>query len=241
MNIRETPRFLEIDAAYREIMEKGLAASGGRPFQVIGVTKTFTVDTVRCGYEAGLRNFGENYADELIAKASDPALTFHDDPIRWHFIGKIQSRKISKLARYVSIWHSVSRAKEVEQIASICPGAEIFIQVRFDCDPQRNGIRLEEVGELVSLGKDKGLKVLGLMLVPPLVDNSTLAAMFALVQKERLRLGLSGASMGMSDDYELALSKGSTHIRVGRVLFGSRYSGIGLGALGSNRGQGGPG
>lgn len=230
----------QISSAYREVLSRGLRASEGRAFETIGVTKTCPIETVSAGYQAGLRNFGENYADELLEKASSPVLAYGDDPIRWHFIGAIQSRKIAKLARYVSVWHSVARAKEIRRIAEITPNAEVFIQVNFSAKTERNGVRIGEAEELVNLGKASGLQVLGLMVVPPLTDHISLGNIFTAVNDERLRLGLQGCSMGMSDDFELALAKGSTHIRVGRVLFGDRGATSILGSE-QNIGQGGPG
>ncbi|MDA8271678.1 MAG: YggS family pyridoxal phosphate-dependent enzyme [Actinomycetota bacterium] len=226
-----------IRAAYQDVLSRGLKASKGRPFEVVGVTKTLPVETVAAAYRAGLRNFGENYADELIAKASHPSLIFTDDPIRWHFIGAIQSRKIHKLADLVAVWHSVSREKEIELIAKLSPAVAVFIQVDFSENEQRNGVRLVEAAGLVNLCRERDLRVIGLMVVPPLVDPESLGKIFTEVNAERLRLGLQGCSMGMSDDFELALARGSTHIRVGTVLFGARNK---TELLGSKIVQGGP-
>ncbi len=232
----------QINSAYRSVLSRGLRASGGRQFETIGVTKTLPIDLVSAGYQAGIRSFGENYADELLEKASSPLLANDEDPIRWHFIGAIQSRKIAKLARYVSVWHSVARAKEIDRIAEITPDAEIFIQVNFSVegDRIRNGVPIDAAEELVNLGKASGLQVLGLMVVPPQVDRISLRDIFTAVNDERLRLGLQCCSMGMSQDFELALAKGSTHIRLGRVLFGDARA---MGILESKEhlGQGGPG
>ncbi|MDA8081836.1 MAG: alanine racemase [Actinomycetota bacterium] len=228
----------QVASAYGDIVARGLRSTNGRPFEVIGVTKTFAVEIVQAGYEAGIRSFGENYADELISKASHSSLIFADDPIKWHFVGAIQSKKISKLAEHVSVWHSVAREKEIERIAEVSPNAEIFIQVNFSDALQRNGVRPPDAEGLVNLGREAGLQVIGLMVVPPIVNQDLLGKIFTAVNDERLRLGLRGCSMGMSDDFELALAKGSTHIRVGRALFGNRGS---TGMLGSNIGQGGPG
>ena len=232
----------QINSAYRSVLARGLRASGGRPFETIGVTKTIPIDLVSAGYQAGIRSFGENYADELLEKASSPLLANDEDPIRWHFIGAIQSRKIAKLARYVSVWHSVARAKEIDRIAESAPNAEIFIQVNFSGkgEGNRNGVPIDAAEELVNLGKASGLTVLGLMVVPPQVDQISLGDIFTAVNDERLRLGLQGCSMGMSQDFELALAKGSTHIRLGRVLFGDR-SALGILESKEHLGQGGPG
>lgn len=221
---------------YEEILKRGLLASSGRSFEIVAVSKTFAPEVIACGYQAGLRDFGENYADELIEKASHDSLMFHGDPIRWHFVGSIQSRKVAKLARYVSIWHSVARRKEIDLISNHSDGAQVFIQVRFDQSDMRNGVALDEAEELVVYGKEKGLKVLGLMTVPPLVDSERLSRIFESVNEERKRLKLEYCSMGMSEDFELALKNGATHVRIGRAIFGSRLNAD----LGSKLGQGGP-
>lgn len=229
----------EIKEVLDLIRERGLKASRGRDFQIIGVTKTFPVQRVLDGYRAGLRDFGENYADELAAKASSPELNFPGDPIRWHFLGAVQSRKIRVLAPLVSVWHSVSRPKEIVRISTASPGAAIFVQVDFSHSQQRSGASLDSVEELVNLGRGRGLNVLGLMVVPPLVSPRETEEIFRTVEHERLRLALKASSMGMSDDYEMALSSGSTHIRIGRALFGDRNA-SGARIEGSKLGQGGP-
>lgn len=226
----------EIYQSYQGIIARGLAASKGRSFQIVAVTKTLPTEVIREGYECGIRDFGENYADELIEKASHPSLTFDVGSPRWHFIGAIQSRKIAKLAAFVSVWHSVSRVKEIEIISSEAPGAQIFIQVKMDVQEHRNGVSLGAAEDLVDLAKERGLDVLGLMVVPPLEKQRVLEEIFDAVNSERIRLGLEYSSMGMSNDFELALSRGSTHIRVGTAIFGGRDGN----SLGSNLGQGGP-
>ncbi len=233
---KEDQRVEAIRTSLEMIIERGLEASGGRRFEIVGVSKTFPVSTLLDGYRAGLRDFGENYGDELIEKASHHSLIFSDDPIRWHFIGAIQSRKIAKLARYVSIWHSVARTKEIDMISALAPDSSIFIQVKMDNSPERNGVPLKAAHELVDHGLKSGLKVLGLMVVPPVVDDDKLAEIFSAVNSARIELKLDYCSMGMSEDFELALKNGATHIRVGRALFGTR---VGSG-FSRELGQGGP-
>lgn len=233
---KEAQEVEAIKANYDQIIQRGLEASGGRTFKVIGVSKTFAVSTLLAGYRAGLRDFGENYGDELVAKASHHSLMFDDDPIRWHFIGAIQSRKIAKLAPYVSVWHSVARAKEIDMISSLSSDSSIFIQVKMDNSPERNGVPLEVAHELVEHGRKSGITVLGLMVVPPVVDDDKLAEIFSAVNSERIRLKMDYCSMGMSEDFEVALKHGATHIRVGRALFGSRVNTV----LSRELGQGGP-
>ena len=233
---KEAQEVETIRANFERIIQRGLEASRGREFQVIGVSKTFPVSTLLAGYRAGLRDFGENYGDELIDKASHHSLIFDDDPIKWHFIGAIQSRKIAKLAPYVSVWHSVARAKEIDMIGSLSPDSSIFIQVKMDDSPERNGVPLEVADELVDHAHKSGITVLGLMVVPPVVDDDKLAEIFSAVNSERIRLKLDYCSMGMSEDFEIALRHGATHIRVGRALFGSRVDTV----LSRELGQGGP-
>lgn len=221
---------------YQAIRERGLVASGGREFKIIAVSKTFAREVIGSAYQAGIRDFGENYADELLDKASHDSLIFGCDPIRWHFVGSIQSRKVAKIAKYVSVWHSVARKKEIDLISNYSDGAQIFIQVRFDKSDNRNGVTLEEAEELVEYGIGKQMKVLGLMTVPPLVDRDQLGRIFESVDAERARLALDYSSMGMSEDFDLALRHGATHVRIGRAIFGSRLNAD----LGSELGQGGP-
>jgi PLP dependent protein len=197
--------------------------AGGDParVRVIGVTKGFGPDTVRAAYDAGLRDLGENYAAELVAKAAATAENQAEDPVVWHFLGTVQRNKVPRLAPIVGLWQSVARVAEGERIARVAAGAGVLVQVETTGLPGRNGCAPSAVGELVARLADLGLDVRGLMTVAAPGPAAAKAA-FEAVGRLADHLGLEERSMGMSDDLEAAVAAGTTMVRVGRALFGER-------------------
>jgi len=206
-------------AAARELINERITAAGGdsSAVTVVAVTKTFGIDTVRAAVAAGCRTLGENYAAELVEKAS--ATT--DLGIAWHFLGALQTNKIGRLAPLTSCFESVSREREAEAIALRRPEAHIMVQVDFTNRVQRNGATTEEVEGIVDRAQTLGLVVDGLMTVAPPESDSARRA-FRTLKTLADGLGLSECSMGMTDDLEIAVEEGTTMIRVGRALFGGR-------------------
>ena len=188
---------------------------------VVAVTKGFGLGAVDAAVAAGLADIGENYAQELLAKASDRPAADVEDPLRWHFLGAIQRNKVARLAPLVACWHTVARVEEAFAIARHRPGARVLVEVDVTGTEGRNGCRPEQVAGVVGGGRRAGLDVVGLMTVaPPGTDRARAA--FSTIAGLADDLGLPERSMGMSDDYELALELGSTMVRLGRVLFGDR-------------------
>jgi hypothetical protein len=184
---------------------------------VIAVTKGFGVDAVRAALDAGLRDVGENYAAELVAKASRVA----PDGVVWHFLGAVQRNKVAQLAPIVGVWQSVAREAEGARIARFAPGARVLVEVETTGLPGRNGCPPEEVGQLVARLRGAGLDVGGLMTVAAPGPAAAQEA-FETVGRLADRLGLEERSMGMTDDLEAAVAAGTTMVRVGRALFGDR-------------------
>ena len=204
-------------------VRRRIERAGGDParVRVIGVTKGFGPDTVRAAYDAGLRDLGENYAAELVAKAAATAVGQAEDPVVWHFLGALQRNKVPRLAPIVGLWQSVARVAEGERIARVAAGARVLVQVEMTGLPGRNGCVPSEVGELVARLADLGLDVRGLMTVAAPGPAAAKAA-FESVGRLADHLGLEERSMGMSDDLEAAVAAGTTMVRVGRALFGER-------------------
>ena len=184
----------------------------------MGVTKGFGPDAARAAYDAGLRDLGENYAAELLAKAAAS-----DDDVVWHFLGAVQRNKVALLAPLVGLWQSVARVAEGARIARFAPGARVLVQVDATGLPGRNGCPPGEVGDVVARLADLGLDVRGLMTVAAPGPAAARAA-FGAVGRLADRLGLEERSMGMTDDLEAAVAAGTTMVRVGRALFGERPS-----------------
>ncbi len=202
-----------------------ISSAGGDPDRVrlVAVTKGFAVEAARAASAAGLDDIGENYADELVAKAQELA----DEGVvgqRWHYLGSIQRNKVARLAPHVALWQSVDRLEEGVAIARHAPGAAVLVEVDASGVPGRGGVPLAGVATLVARLAGLGLEVRGLMTVAPpaAVNRDAACAAFAGVARLVADLGLEIASMGMSDDLELAVSAGSTMVRIGRALFGPR-------------------
>lgn len=195
-----------------------IAAAGADPqaVRVVAVTKGFGPDAVRAAQSAGLRDVGENYAQELVAKAT----ALSDPELRWHFLGAVQRNKVALLAPVVWCWQALARAVEGEAIARRHPGARVLVEVALTGDPGRGGCRPDAVPALVSDLRGMDLVVEGLMAVAP--RDADPAAGFRVVRMLADRLDLRERSMGMSDDFEVAVAEGSTMVRLGRLLFGPR-------------------
>lgn len=202
-----------------------IAASGGDPVAVrlVAVTKTFPPEAALAALAAGVTDLGENYADELVHKAAALAQLQGDAAggARWHFLGSVQRNKLGRLAPVVAHYDSVDRLAEGAAIARRRPGASVLVEVDTAGTPGREGIPPAEVPALVASLQGLELVVEGLMTVAP-PEREAAAAAFALVDRLRRDLGLAEASMGMSEDLELAVAAGSTMVRIGRALFGLR-------------------
>lgn len=207
----------EVAERLRAVRER-IAAVGADPDQVevVAVTKGFGVDTVATALAAGLDHLGENYAAELIAKADQ-----HPDAC-WHFLGPLQRNKAARLAPLVSVWEAVDRPAAADAIAARSPGAAVYIQVNGSGETTKAGCAPADTERLVGHSAEAGLDVRGLMTIGPAGDREGARACFKLVAGLSRSLGLRSLSMGMSDDFDLAVDEGSTTIRLGRTLFGPR-------------------
>ena len=191
----------------------------GAGVELLAVTKGFGADAVEAAAAAGCSMVGENYAQELLAKADAAERA----GVAVHFIGRLQSNKVRSLAGVVSVWESVERASILDAIARRSPGATVLIQVNATGEAGKAGAPPDEVAGLVSHGRDAGLRVDGLMTIGPTDgDADRTRAAFELVGRLADRLELPVRSMGMSADLDDAVAAGSTRVRVGTALFGAR-------------------
>jgi pyridoxal phosphate enzyme (YggS family) len=210
----------EAVAAVRERVSAAARRAGRDPsgVQLVGASKTVPASRLVDALEAGLRVLGENRAQELLAKA--PELASRADAPEWHFIGALQRNKVAACAPYVSLWQSVDRPELGEAIAKRAPGARVLVEVNLGEEAQRAGCPPGEVGALVDRLRELGLDVAGLMTIAPQFGDRR--AWFATLRALRDTLGLAELSMGMTDDFELAIEEGATIVRVGRAIFGAR-------------------
>ena len=201
-----------------------IAQAGGIDVALIAVTKTFGSEAWRFAKAAGCDGVGENYAQEVVHKASEVALT---DRLPVHFIGQLQSNKIKQLADIVDVWQSVDRLSLLNEIAkrTTVSGASVMVQVNVTGEEGKGGCAPPLVGELSRAALDLGLDVVGLMAVgptneDPIVTRGAFRTLRTLVNDH----GLRHCSMGMTGDLEIAVEEGSTMVRVGSALFGKRPS-----------------
>ena len=208
-------------------VRRRVAASTPDPdsIRIVAVTKGFGPEAVRWALDAGLIDIGENYADELVAKAASVGngrVTGGSPLPVWHFLGAVQRNKVARLAPVVTWWQGVSRVEEGRAIAGRSPGATVLVQVDVAGLPGRGGCPPEGVPDLVGALGDEDLEVAGLMAIGPPGPPEASRPGFALVSGLADRLDLEVRSMGMSNDLEVALSEGSNMVRPGRALFGPR-------------------
>lgn len=192
----------------------------------IVVTKFHPASLVRQLAELGVSDVGENRHQEAEAKAVDLA----DLPLRWHFIGQLQSNKARAVRAYAHAVHSVDRASLVTALGRAEPGVvavlDCFVQVNLTDDPGRGGITPEGILDLAQcVVAEPSLRLRGLMAVAPL--NEDARAAFARVRgySEALQEHFPDAtdlSMGMSHDYADAIAEGATHLRIGSAITGER-------------------
>lgn len=211
----------DVASRLAEVRERIAAASvDPSAVTVVAVTKGFGPDAVRAALGAGLVDIGENYADELVAKAA--AVEGGTPAPRWHFLGAIQRNKVARLAPLVGCWQGLSRLEEGRAIATRRPGAKVLVQVDIAGIPGRGGCHPDGVPGLVSALRHQELEVAGLMAVGPPGPPEGSRSGFRSVAVLADRLDLPVRSMGMTDDLEVAVAEGSTMVRVGRALFGER-------------------
>lgn len=197
---------------------------------VIAVTKYVSTETAKEAISGGIRHLGENRVEGLLEKQE----AIGRSAVTWHFIGSLQTRKVKEIVSKMDYLHSLDRlslAKEIEKRADA--PLKCFIQVNVSGEASKHGIRPEElepfIKELASLSK---IHVVGLMTMAPMIeDQERLRLLFRQLkqlQKEVISMNLPYApceelSMGMSNDFELAIEEGATYIRVGTALVGKEW------------------
>lgn len=214
----------EIDAALvaervASVRRRIERAAGGRPVELIAVTKTFPAAAILAATAAGCRAIGENYAQELVAKLAELPAAGRPEV---HFIGRLQSNKVRSLAPLVDVYQTVDRDSLVDELAHRVPGARCFVQVNVSDEPQKGGCRPADTAGLVARARAAGLVVEGLMTVGVTGEPEAARPGFRLLRALADELALAGCSMGMSADLEVAVEEGATHVRVGSALFGPR-------------------
>ena len=217
--------------AVRTEIERSASQSGrfADEVKLLAVSKTFPSNMLREAYQAGQRDFAENYVQEAL----DKMVMLQDLAIAWHFIGPVQSNKTRAIAENFAWVHSVDRLKIAERLSEQRPAhlspLQICLQVNVSNEESKSGVASDEVAELVyELAKLPNLKLRGLMAIPAPSDDVE-AQRLGFVQLRKLRdqlnqqgLQLDTLSMGMSHDFAAAIAEGATMLRIGTAIFGER-------------------
>ena len=196
---------------------------------LLAVSKTRPADDIRRAYACGIDQFGESYLQEALEKIENLA----DLPLTWHFIGPIQSNKTRPIAEHFQWVHSIDRLKIArrlsEQRPAGLPPLQVCIQVNISAEGSKSGIPAEQARPLANaITAMPGLQLRGLMAIPAKTgDEQSQQQAFAQLRQlfEELRQDfpdMDTLSMGMSGDLEAAIAEGSTLIRVGTAIFGTR-------------------
>jgi pyridoxal phosphate enzyme (YggS family) len=206
----------------------------GKDCRLIAVSKTHSIEKIRQAYEGGQRIFGENKVQELVSKMAELP-----SDIEWHMIGHLQSNKAKQLVPVVSLIHSVDSFKLLEEInkqaKKINRVVSCLLQVHIAKEETKFGFDETELIDLIQSGKVAALdsiKVIGLMGMATFTDNKeqvrsefkSLKKLFDQIAKMNLptNMEMKELSMGMSQDYQIAIDEGSTLVRIGTAIFGSR-------------------
>ena len=217
----------DVAGAITEVRERIVAAAHGagrdpEAVRLVAATKMVPAERVAEAVALGVTDIGENRAQELLAKAD--ALDAHVPSTTaapcWHFLGRLQRNKVRSLAARVTWWQSVDREPLGVAIARHAPGARVLVEVNLAGELQKGGCAPSDAGRHVDAFRQAGLRVEGLMTIPPAGDDPR--PWFAALRELAGDLDLHELSMGMTDDFEAAVTEGATMVRVGRAIFGAR-------------------
>lgn len=218
----------------RERVAQASLRSGRSPdaVRIVSVAKTFPAELVVEAARAGITDFGENYVQEAAAKI--PVVRQHISwPLRWHMVGHLQTNKVKAGLSLFDIIQSLDSVKLGQAISQrSAPGrTPVLAEVYYGPEPERPGLRPSDLHEAVGqLKTEPGLEIVGLMTVPPLglsLKETRKVFQRLAADQERLvaaypDLHLDDLSMGMTEDFEVAIEEGATMVRIGRAIFGER-------------------
>ncbi|MGZ8252789.1 MAG: YggS family pyridoxal phosphate-dependent enzyme [Methylophilaceae bacterium] len=217
--------------AARASIDKAVTNTGRQPEHItlIAVSKAQPASSIREAYAQGQRLFGENYLQEALDKQAQ----LNELDIEWHFIGPIQSNKTQLIAQHFAWVHGVDRLKIAQRLNDARPAhlppLQVCIQVNVSNEQSKSGMQPEQVAALAqAILALPRLQLRGLMAIPaPTKDTGLQHKQFKMVRELFQQLnaagfGLDTLSMGMSDDFAIAIAEGATMIRIGTAIFGAR-------------------
>jgi pyridoxal phosphate enzyme (YggS family) len=189
--------------------------------RLLAVSKTKPAALVRAAIAAGVTDVGENYVQEAVAKRAEVP-----EPVRWHLIGHLQRNKAARALATFDCIHTLDSTGLAAVLARQAQArglpVDALIEVNVGGEVSKHGIAPAELPALLADLRDPHLRVLGLMTVPPAGEPEAARPYFRLLRELAERAGLRELSMGMTDDFEVAIEEGATMVRVGRAIFGAR-------------------
>ena len=207
----------------RERIEKACARAGrgASSVRLLAVTKVFGPDAIREAYALGLRDFGENYVQEMERKV--PVISDLDDA-KFHLIGHLQSNKTKKAAQIFSAIDSIDSTKLASRLNAEGKQLDVMIELKLSEEESKSGASESDLPAIVeAIRAQPNLMLQGLMTVPPWSEDAELSRpYFAKLRSLAARHAIPELSMGMSNDLEVAIEEGATWVRVGTALFGRR-------------------
>ena len=190
--------------------------------ELIAVSKRQSIENILSIINEGHLCFGENQIQEVLKKW--PEIRGNHPKVKTHFIGTIQSKKLVDIAKSCDVVHTIDREKLLQILSKmdqkLLVEKSFFIQINTGNELQKSGIKLDYAEEFLELCKNHDIKADGLMCIPP--ENESPAKHFEIMQSLARNNHIKNLSMGMSNDFDIALQYGSTHIRVGTAIFGKR-------------------
>ena len=190
---------------------------------IIAVSKTFSIDKIQPLISYGHLHYGENKVQEAIEKWSD--IKKNSPKIQLHMIGRLQSNKVKFAVKLFDFIHSVDNKKLMKKISDaeeeLNKKIQVFLQVNIGNEPQKSGIKEDNIREFINYSEELNLNLLGLMCIPP-ADKDPII-FFEKMNSLNKQFGFKELSMGMSSDYLKAAENFSSYLRIGSSIFGQRY------------------
>jgi pyridoxal phosphate enzyme (YggS family) len=204
-------------------MERACQSVSRDPSHVtlVAVSKTQPIEAILAAYEFGQRHFGESRLQESIPKIDNAP-----DDIIWHFIGSLQSNKVRRITESFDVIHTLAKPAQLIQMgkSALSKPIDVLVEVNIANEAQKTGLSLETLDEFLPmllqcpLVQFRGLMTIG----PALADAEAMRPYFKALRQANERVGGEWLSMGMRNDFEVAIQEGSTHVRIGTALFGAR-------------------
>jgi len=208
---------------FEKIKLKILSLKADKPVKIIAVSKTFNLDYIKPLIDHGHLHFGENKVQEALTKWSDQKKI--NQNLQLHMIGKLQSNKVKDAVKLFDYIHSVDNQKLADTLSkyqiNLNRNLKYFIQVNIGNESQKSGIPVNDLDDFYNYCTNEiNLKIIGLMVIPPI--GQSVEKYFKSLSELNKSLALENLSMGMSADYVEAIKNGSTFVRLGSSIFGSR-------------------